>query len=754
MAIGFISNLASQLRFDPSRTPTLIQMENVECGAAALGIVLGYYGRIVPLPELRRECGVSRDGSKASNVLKAARLYGLEAKGFRRSIESLGEVRLPCIVFWNFNHFLVVEKFAGDQVYINDPASGRRKISQEEFNASYTGVVLVLEPGPDFEKGGKKKGILPALVSRLSYSKQALIFCLLAGLLLTLPRLAVPAFTQVFVDEVLVQNRNDWLRPLLLGMVFTALLQGLLSRLRQTYLRRLMIKMSVAMSGQFVWHTLRLPVGFYAQRYAGEISNRTQLNDKVANVISGQLATTLIDTLMIVFYAAIMFAYDWLLTLIAILFAVTNLVVLKLLSDSRTDVNSKLAQESGKSVGVAIGGLLSIESIKASGLESDLFAKFSGYYAKLNNAQLQAGLPNQLLATLPEFLSSIAIAVILLVGGLRVMNGTLSIGMLVAYQTLTMSFLAPVTTLLSFGSTLQDLEADLNRLDDVLENPLDPEAERQAMLVLNSHTSSEQPIPSPGDAFRLQGHIELRGLTFGYSRLEPPLIDNLNFTLKPGQRVALVGGSGSGKSTVAKLITGLYSPWSGSILLDGVPRDEIPRSVLANSLAMVEQEIFLFAGSVRDNLTLWDPTVPRKDIVQACKDAVIHDLVALMPGGYDATLSEGGTSVSGGQRQRLEIARALVRNPAVLVLDEATSALDAETELLIDRNLRRRGCSCIIVAHRLSTIRDCDEIIVLDRGKVVQRGTHEELRLQAGLYQELVGTSEAADAINAAGESV
>lgn len=745
MAIGFVGNFVSQFRLDSTRTPTLIQMENVECGAAALGIILGYYGRIVPLPELRRECGVSRDGSKASNVLKAARLYGLEAKGFRKGVDNLKEVRLPCIVFWNFNHFLVVEKFDTDKVYLNDPASGRRKVSHEEFNEAYTGVVLVFEPGPDFERGGKKKGILPALIARLRYSQQALLFCFIAGLLLTLPRLAVPAFTQVFVDEVLVQSRNDWLRPLLLGMIFTALLQGLLARLRQTYLRRLMLKMSVAMSGQFIWHTLRLPIGFYAQRYAGEISNRTQLNDRVAGVISGQLATTIIDTVMIVFYAAIMFAYDWLLTLIAIAFATLNLVALKILSDSRTDSNSKLAQESGKSIGVAISGLLSIESVKASGLESDLFSKFAGYYAKLNNAQREAGLPNQLLATLPGLLEAIAVAVILLVGGLRVMNGTLSIGMLVAYQSLTASFLGPVSTLLSFGSTLQDLEADLNRLDDVLENPLDPEAER---VVTTIHG---QPLTPGRDSFQLQGYVELRNLSFGYSRLEPPLIDSLSLTIKPGQRVALVGGSGSGKSTVAKLVTGLYAPWSGSILLDGIPREEIPRSVLSNSLAMVEQEIFLFAGSVRDNLTLWDPTIPLEDLIQACKDAAIHDLVTLMPGGYDAKLAEGGANVSGGQRQRLEIARSLVRNPAVLVLDEATSALDAETELIIDRNLRRRGCSCIVVAHRLSTIRDCDEIIVLERGKVVQRGTHEELRLQDGIYRQLVGSGESEESMNGTG---
>jgi len=448
---------------------------------------------------------------------------------------------------------------------------------------------------------------------------------------------------------------------------------------------------------------------------------------------------------MIVFYAAIMFAYDWVLTVIAIAFATLNLVALKLLSDSRTDANSKLAQESGKSIGVAISGLLSIESVKASGLEADLFSKFAGYYAKLNNAQREAGLPNQMLATLPGFLEAIAVAVILLVGGLRVINGTLSIGMLVAYQSLTLSFLGPVSTLLSFGSTLQDLEADLNRLDDVLENPLDPEAERVIT------TGNGQLLAPDRDSFQLQGYVEIRNLSFSYSRLDPPLIDSLSLTIKSGQRVALVGGSGSGKSTVAKLVTGLYVPWSGSILFDGIPREEIPRSVLSNSLAMVEQEIFLFAGSVRDNLTLWDPTVPLDDVIQACKDAAIHDLIALMPGGYDAQLAESGANVSGGQRQRLEIARALVRNPAVLVLDEATSALDAETELIIDRNLRRRGCSCIVVAHRLSTIRDCDEIIVLDRGKVVQRGTHDELRLQDGHYRQLVGAGESEDVTNGAG---
>lgn len=729
MAVAFVPNLLKARRFTRVRTPTVLQMEAVECGAAALGIILGYYKRIVPLPELRRECGVSRDGSKASNMLKAARNYGLNAKGFKKGLEALKELRLPFIVFWNFNHFLVVEGWGQGEVYLNDPATGPRTVSLQAFDQGYTGVVLVIEPGPDFKKGGRKPNILKSLGQRLQGSTGALLYCLLAGLLLTIPRLAVPAFTQVFVDEILVQGKQDWLRPLILGMLITAVLMGLLARSRLYYLRRLMLKLSLSMSGQFLWHTLRLPVGFYAQRFAGEISNRTELNDKVANVLSGRLATTVIDAIMMIFYALVMFLYDWVLTAIGIFFATVNFLALQSLSRSRVDANMRLAQEYGKVSGVAIGGIQTMETVKASGLESDLFSKFAGYYAKAVNAQQELGLQNQTLAVLPTLLTALTTAFVLVVGSLRVMNGNLTIGMLVAFQSLMQSFLAPVNSLVNFGSTLQELEGDLNRLDDVLQNPTDPEANRK-------NTGQSVGI----DSFHLQGYIELRNLRFGYSRLESPLIENFNLTIKPGQRVALVGGSGSGKSTIAKLLCGLYEPWSGDICFDGKPRAQIPRSVLANSIAMVEQDIFLFAGTVRENLTLWDDTVPEGDLVRACKDAAIHDLVLLMPGGYDAELIEAGANISGGQRQRLEIARSLVKNPSILVLDEATSALDAETELIVDRNIRRRGCSCIVVAHRLSTIRDCDEIIVLERGKVVQRGTHEELRQQEGAYSRLIRT--------------
>jgi NHLM bacteriocin system ABC transporter peptidase/ATP-binding protein len=746
MPFVFIKSILTRPQTSRVRTPTLLQIEATECGAAALGIVLGYYSRIVPLAELRRECGISRDGSSAFNIVKAARNYGLNAKGLKqKDLEKLKTLPAPYIVFWNFNHFLVVEGFGENRVYLNDPATGRRTVSLQEFDRAYTGVALVMQPGPDFQMGGKKSNIVSALALRLQNSRSTILYCLQAGLLLTVPRLAVPGFTQVFVDEILVSERSDWIRPLVLGMVLIGVARSFLAWLRLTYLRKLMLKLSVTMSGQFLWHILRLPVGFYAQRFAGEISSRVQLNDKVADVLSGRLATTVIDAVMMVFYFLIMLQYDPVLTSVAIGFAAINFFALQWLSRTRVDANMKLAQEYGKFNGVATASIQTIETIKASGLESDSFAKFAGYYAKALNAQQELALQTQILTIIPTLLTALTTASILVVGGFRVMNGSLSIGMLVAYQSLTGSFLQPVNSLVNFGSLLQDLEADLNRLDDVLQNTVDAEALRGAGEQ-GSKGAGEQGSRGALEnyqlpiSFRLQGYVELRNITFGYSRVDNALIENFSLSLEPGLRVAIVGGSGSGKSTIAKLVCGLYEPWQGEIYFDGVPRTQIPRSVLANSLAMVEQDIFLFAGTVRENLTLWDSTVSQADLVRACSDATIHDLIESLPGGYDAKLIEGGMNISGGQRQRLEIARAMVRNPAVLVLDEATSALDAQTELIIDRNLRRRGCSCIVIAHRLSTIRDCDEIIVLEQGKVVQRGTHEELWDSGGKYANLLRT--------------
>ncbi len=716
-------------------TPTILQMEAVECGAAALGIILSYYGRIVPLAELRRECGVSRDGSKASSLLKAARNYGLKAKGFKKDLTALKQLRPPYIVFWNFNHFLVVEGFGKDRVYLNDPGTGPRSISFQEFDEAYTGVTLVLEPGPDFRRGGHKPSMVSALATRLQGSMGAIAYCILAGFLLVLPGLAIPTFTQVFIDDILIQGRQDWFRPLLLGLLITAILRGVLTALRLYFLRRLQIKLSVTLTSQFLWHLLQLPINFYTQRYAGEIVNRIALNDKIATVLSGRLATTAIDVVMVVFYALVMAWYDRTLTLIAILFAGLNLLALQQLARLRTDANRQLVLEYGKVGGVAISGLQSIETLKASALESDFFARWAGYYTKALNAQQNLGLQTQTLGVLPTFLSAIASLLLLTLGGFQVMRGNLTIGMLIAFQSLMVSFLEPVNRLVSLGSVLQELESELERLDDVLANPTDP-----AVL-----TATDQPMPltllqypSP----RLNGAVELRHIYFGHNPVEDPLLQDFNLKLAPGQRIALVGGSGSGKSTLARIIAGLYQPWSGEVYFDGQPRSQIPRWVLTNSLAFVEQDILLFEGTVRDNLTLWDATISEAQIVQACRDAIVHDVIMNLPGDYDALLLEGGVNLSGGQRQRLEIARALVGNPSILVMDEATSALDTETEAQLDFNLRYRGCTCIIVAHRLSTIRDCDQIIVLDRGQVVQQGNHESLIGVDGIYQQLIRQEE------------
>ncbi|MEL7245703.1 MAG: NHLP family bacteriocin export ABC transporter peptidase/permease/ATPase subunit [Cyanobacteria bacterium J06573_2] len=707
------------------KTPTILQMEAVECGAASLAIILAYYNRIVSLTELRIECGVSRDGSKASNLILAARNYGMIADGFKAEhLEQLQELIPPYIVFWEFNHFLVVEGLTKNWVYVNDPATGPRKISWQEFDEGFTGVVLTMEPGDDFEPGGSKASIILALVKRLRGSIGAILYCVLTGFLLVLPGLAIPVFSQIFIDEILVENRTEWLRPLILGMIVTAIFQGLLILLRLRYLRKLRIKLAVGMSSRFLWHLLELPIQFYAQRYAGEVSNRLKLNNKVAEVLSGQLATTVIDTVMILFYAAVMFAYDGILTLIGICFSAINGLALQRVARHRVDANMRLMQDWGKAAGVSIAALQSIETLKASALESDFFARWSGHYTKAVTAQQELEVTNQILGILPLLLTSLTTALILVVGGWRVMNGNLSIGMLIAFQSLMLSFQQPVNTLVDFGTILQELEGDLNRLDDVLGNSLDEEVRREE--------------DTQGIIQNLQGYIQLKNITFGYSPVEAPLIKDFSLLLQPGQRIALVGVSGSGKSTIAKLICGLYQPWEGEILFDGIPRNQIPRHVLARYLSLVEQDIFIFGGTVRDNLTLWNPSVSDEQLIKACQDAEIHETIMSIPGGYDGELLEGGVNLSGGQRQRLEIARALVNNPSILVMDEATSALDTRTEQIIVENLRKRECSCILVAHRLSTIRDCDEIIVMKAGEIVERGTHEELWEQGEVYQKLI----------------
>ncbi|MDO9103545.1 MAG: NHLP family bacteriocin export ABC transporter peptidase/permease/ATPase subunit [Methylovulum sp.] len=705
------------------RTPTVLQMEAVECGAAALAIVLGYYGRFVPLEELRVACGVSRDGSKASNVVRAARNYGLVAKGMRLEPDSLRNHVLPLIVFWNFNHFLVLEGFGKQRVYLNDPASGPRTVTAEEFNKAYTGVALTFETGPEFHRGGQARGLLTSLKPRLKGAGPGLVFVLLASLALVIPGLVIPIFTQVFVDSILIDHMGNWLRPLLVGMVATALLRGAFTLLQQTYLLRLEMRLALVSSSTFVWHVLRLPVEFFNQRYAGDITMRVFANDSIAQILSGDLATNAANIVSLVFFALIMFQYDWTLTLVGIAITAINYAAFKTVARLRKDSNMKLLQDQGKLNAVTMGGVQAIETIKATGAESDFFARWAGHRAKVNNTEQGLELYNCLLAALPTLLSGLTSVTILGLGGLRVINGELTVGMLVAFQSLMISFTQPVTNLMGLAGKLQQAEGDLARLDDVLHYQV---------------AEWEESGSVPEARAKLQGELELRDLCFGYSPLEPPLIENFNLHLQPGQRVALVGSSGSGKSTISKLVMGLNVPWSGKILLDGIPKQDLPRSILHASLNGVDQDVYLFEGTVRDNLSLWDDTLPEVDIIRAAKDACIHDAIISRAGGYGSHVEEGGTNYSGGMAQRLEIARALASNPRILVMDEATAALDSSTEKQIDDHIRQRGCTCLIVAHRLSTIRDCDEIIVMERGRIIERGNHEQLLALKNAYYRLV----------------
>ena len=706
------------------KTPTVLQMEGLECGAASLAMVLGYHGRFIPLEELRVECGVSRDGSKASNILKAARKFGMEAKGFRHEPEELRTMNFPLIIFWNFNHFVVLEGFKKDKVYLNDPASGPKVISYEEFDKAFTGVTLTFTPTEEFEKGGDRESTFKALSRRLDNAFSPLVYVILAGLFLVVPGIVVPVFSKIFVDNVLVGQMTGWFRPLLVAMSITALIRGALTWLQEHYLLKFETRLAISSSAKFLTHIVSLPVEFFAQRMAGDLVSRIQLNDKVATLLSGTLSINALNIVMVVFYVAVMFYYDVVLTLTGIAVAMLNLVALKLVSKKRVLLNQTLQQEMGKLMGVSMSGLRMIETLKASGGESDFFAKWGGHEAKVTNATQELAMPTQLLNMVTPLLVAINNLVVLVVGGFRVMDGALTMGMLVAFQSLMASFIDPFNQLVQLGSTLQETNADIKRLDDAMKYKVIP---RFGNVTMDDF-----------DAEKLDGKLELKNISLGYSKVEDALITDFSVTLNPGDRVAIVGGSGSGKSTVAKIASGLYTPWAGEVMYDNKSLKEIPEPVFFDSVAMVDQDVFMFEGTIKENLTMWDDAVPDEDMVFAAHDAHIHDEIASRKGGYESFVEEGGTNFSGGQKQRMEIARALMNRPTLLIMDEATSALDAHTEMIVDQNIRRRGTTCLIVAHRLSTIRDCDEIIVLDKGKIVQRGTHESMKDIEGPYAELI----------------
>ncbi len=713
------------------KTPTVLQMEAVECGAASLAMILAYYGRFEPLEKLREACGVSRDGSKASNLIKAARTYGFEAKGFQIEPEGINGKRLPMILFWNLYHFVVLEGYKNGMYYINDPGSGPRKVTAEEFSDSFSGVALTFLPTADFKKGGKPFSLFDGLKKRLPGLETALVYIVLVSLLLVIPGLVVPSFLRIFIDYVLVKGMSGWLQPLLIGMLLTALLQAGLTGLQRQCLLKAETKLALTSSARFFNHVFALPIRFFTMRQAGEISNRVQLNDKVATIVAGDLSSNTLNILLICFYALLMFRYDVLLTFVAIFIAALNGIALSYVSSRRIVLNQKFQQDNGKLLGTTFYGIKTIESIKATGSEQDFFSRWSGLFANMVAGRQTLEVSTVFLLAIPPFLQTAGNIAILSVGGMRVMEGELTMGMLVAFQSLLLSFLAPVNQMVTLGQKLQEAEGDMQRLDDVMNN--------EASLGGDDNESLSDAAEN-GYTEKLSGFVELKNVTFGYNVLEPPLITDFSLKLVPGARVALVGGSGSGKSTIAKLVAGLYDPWSGEVLFDGKSRSEIPRRLLVNSIGMVDQEITLFEGTIAENIAMWDSTLPQEEIARAAEDAAINAVINARTGGYQGVLGEGGNNFSGGQRQRMEIARALATDPSILILDEATSALDPATEMVIDGNIRRRGCTSLIVAHRLSTIRDCDEIIVLEYGQVKERGTHSVLMAKEGVYAGLIKT--------------
>ncbi|WP_320782348.1 NHLP family bacteriocin export ABC transporter peptidase/permease/ATPase subunit [Streptomyces sp. CRN 30] len=710
------------------RTPTVLQMEAVECGAASLAMVLAHYGRHVPLEELRIACGVSRDGSRAGNLLKAARSYGLTAKGMQMDLAALAGVRAPAVLFWEFNHYVVYDgtgrRFGRRGVFVNDPGKGRRFVPAEEFDGSFTGVVLTMEPGPGFTRGGRRPGVLGALPARLRGTAGTLPAAVLASLLLVLVGAAVPALSRTYVDMFLIGGRTSLLGVLFASMAACVLLTLVLTWSQQENLLRGRLISSTLSSARFLRHLLRLPVTFFAQRSPADLVQRLQSNDAVAETLSRDLAAAGVDAVVVVLYALLLYTYDPQLTFVGVGVALLNIVAMRVVVRLRATRTAKLRADSARLTTTAYTGLQLIETMKATGGEDGYFRTWAGQHATTLEEQQRLGVPSAWLGVVAPTLATVNSALILWIGGLRAVEGHISVGLLVAFQALVARFTAPLTRLNGVAGRIQDFAADVARLKDVENFDADP-----------LHGRAD----AGGSTRRLRGHVELENVSFGYSPLDEPLLTGFDLSVGPGRQVALVGGSGSGKSTVSRLISGLYTPWEGVIRIDGQRLEDIPRGALAASVSFVDQDVFLFEGTVRDNVALWDPSVPDEAVVRALRDAALYDVVLGRPGGIRGRVEQDGRNFSGGQRQRLEIARALVRRPSVLVLDEVTSALDAETELVVMDNLRRRGCACVVIAHRLSTVRDSDEIVVLHHGTVVERGRHEELVARGGAYAALVG---------------
>ncbi len=708
-----------------AKVPVVMQMEALECGAASLAMVLAYYGKWVPLEQVRLDCGVSRDGSNARNILRAARSYGLTAKGYRYEPEGLVENgKYPCIIHWNFNHFVVLNGFRGNKAVLNDPAKGTYTVPMSTFDESFTGICLFFEPSETFVPGGKPQSMLQYAKKRLAGAGSAIAFVTLTAVISSLLGIVTPAFSRIFLDRLLTGENPEWLTPFTLALAGISIVQLVVAWIQAVYSLRINGKLAMMGNTTFMWKVLHMPMEFFSQRMAGDIQGRQSANAMIAQQLVGTLAPLALNAAMMVFYLVVMLRYSVLLTLIGLVSILANLIFSKMISKKRVNLTRVQMRDAGKLAGTTVAGIEMIETIKASGAENGFFEKWAGYQASVNVSEVRFRRMNQLLGLLPMLVSSICSTAVLMTGVFLAMQGTFTVGMLMAFQGFLSAFVAPAMTLISAGQTLQEMRTDMERIEDVMKYPTD--------------AVFEESVGDDAEYDKLSGSIELRNVTFGYSRLAEPLIRDFSMTLRPGDRVAFVGPSGCGKSTLSKLISGLYQPWSGEILFDGRPISQIDRCVFTGSLAVVDQDIILFEDTIANNIKMWDNSIEDFEMIMAARDAQLHEDIMQREGGYQYRLNEGGTNLSGGQRQRMEIARVLAQDPTIVILDEATSALDAKTEYDVVRSIKDRGITCIVVAHRLSTIRDCDEIIVLEQGGVVERGTHEELMKNGGAYTRLI----------------
>ena len=710
-----------------AKVPVVMQMEALECGAASLAMILAYYDKWIPLEKLRVDCGVSRDGSNAKNVLIAARSYGLVARGYRYEPEDLKkEGQFPCIIHWNFNHFVVLDGFSKGKAVINDPAKGVCKISMEEFDRAFTGICLMFEPGEEFEPGGRPKSVLKFALERLKGSKTAITFVVLTTIISSLIDIVEPAFSRVFIDRLLTHKNQNWTYPFLIAFALLAAIQIAVSAIEAIYLNRINGRLAISGNMSYLWKVLHMPMEFFSQRMSGTILGRQEENAMIANSLVETFTPLVLEAAMMIFYLTVMIRYSSILTLIGIFSIVLDLFISQVISKKRIGITRVQLRDKGKLASATISGIEMIETIKSSGAENGYFKRWSGYQASVNTHTVRYVKLNQYLGMIPSLVSALTDTAILIIGVWLIMQGQFTIGMLSAFQGFLASFTAPANTLISAGQTLQEMRTSMERVEDVMKYPDDP------------CYQTERVEAAEGGYQKLSGNLELKHITFGYAKLAQPLIEDFCMTVRPGSCVAFVGASGCGKSTLSMLIAGLYQPWSGDILFDGKPVQEIDRDVFKGSVAVVTQDIILFEDTIANNIKMWDSTIEDFEMILAARDAQIHEDIMMRDGGYQYKIMEGGKDFSGGQCQRLEIARVLAQDPSIIIMDEATSALDAKTEYEVVKAIRDRGITCIIVAHRLSTIRDCDEIIVLDHGHVVERGTHEELYQKGGTYTELV----------------